>query len=168
MNVRIALLLLTSCAFGAQAERQQEDARLRDQLVKVQEAACLAPARAPTCTGDLRFSYDDPAGGRVDMWCAEDGQPRVKSANVDGPMPLVVWNALERTVLAADGCVHSQGWRVDIASKAVPKKCADPRFDIHELLQLAYDAAEEGPRPTPHVAPRASSKCPAFADKLWP
>jgi len=158
---------MTSCAVGASAERQQEDAKLRDMLPKVQEAACLKPATAPACASDLHLSYEWPGhGGRTEMWCTA-GRPQVKSEDVDAPMPLAVWDAIERVVFAADGCVLAYGARVAFTWKAHPDACPDPRFDIHELLELAHDAAQEGPRPTPHVRPPASQKCAPFTGPLW-
>jgi hypothetical protein len=171
MEPRLPLALVmvcTACAVGASAERQHEDAVLRDQLVKVQEAACVRPTSAPSCAPDLRLSWEQPRAGRIEMWCAEDGKAYVKGARVDGEAPPAVWNAVERVVQASEGCVTTYGARVSVTSKTLPQACADPRFDIHELLELALDAAEEGPTPTPRVAPPPSTKCPPFTGPLWP
>jgi hypothetical protein len=82
-------------------------------------------------------------------------------------MPVAVWSALERVVAATEGCVTAYGSRVAVTTKAVPKVCPDPRFDIHELLELAHDAAEEGPTNAPRVLPRPTEKCPPFPGPLW-
>jgi hypothetical protein len=165
--VGAGLFLLTSCAFGAAAERQEEEKKLQAQLVDVQKAGCMSRAASPTCAGDLHLSYEWPPQGAVEMFCAPDGRPHVKSPSIDAPMPVAVWNALERVVAATEGCVTAYGSRVTVTSKSLPKTCPDPRFDIHELLELANDAAEEGPRPAPRTMPRPSEKCPPFTGPLW-
>ena len=141
------------CSGGA-SSREVEAARRKSTLFSVQAVACLSPATQKECDPGLAASFESPRplearGRRVgSIWC-EGGRPHARlsarSGEVTGEFGQVVWEAIWRALKATDSCASTYGSVVTITRHGQVSTCKDPRFDLHELFDMAYGQATRGP-----------------------
>lgn len=154
-----AISLSLGCSAGA-SSRENEAARLRSQLFSVQAVACLSPATQQACDPALAASFHNGSAtanltGRLasdqrkgSIWC-EGGRPHLRlsvpTGEMTGEFGQVVWEAIWRALKAADLCASAYGRAVSVTRNGQPIACKDPRFDIHDLFDMAIAQAKRGP-----------------------
>lgn len=103
-------------------------------LARVQAAACFRPAETKQCTPGLevRFGPDD----RSALTC-DDGQPighfvglPGAADHFSGPVPLPVWEALERVLQETASCVAFDGKPVRVSREGKVVTCKAPSAEI--------------------------------------
>lgn len=150
-----AVSLLVGC--GARgAAREEEAARLRAKHSFVQAVACLSPATQKECDPGLAAAFESPKSrGAADrrkgsIWC-EGGRPQARisaaSGEVAGEFGQVAWEAIWRVLKATDSCASAYGGAISVTRNGQTHACKDPRFDMHELFDMAYWQAKQGPPP---------------------
>lgn len=150
-----AVSLVMGCGAGA-ASREDEAARLQAKHSFVQAVACLSPATQKECDPGLSAAFESPptrsAAGRRkgSIWC-EGGRPhaRISAApgEVAGEFGQVAWEAIWRVLKATDSCASAYGGAIAVTRNGQTHACKDPRFDMHELFDMAYGQAKFGPPP---------------------
>ncbi len=150
---------LLGCGHGIGARTnapKDETTRLQEKLSFVQAAACLSPAEEKVCDPALAATFRSAGTARSteppngSLWC-EGGRPHVRisggSEALNGEFGQVVWEAIWRVLKATGSCASAYGAALSVTHDGKPQPCADPRFDMHALLDMATSLAKKGPPP---------------------
>ena len=154
-----AIWVFLGCSAAAPS-REDEAARLQAKLFFVQSVACLSPATQMKCDPGLAAAFGEPSSSGIttdkltvdrskgSIWC-EEGRPHVRvstpSREITGEFGQVVWEAIWRVLKATDLCASAYGRAVSITRDGQMHACKDPRFDMHQLFDIAIVQAKIGP-----------------------